>query len=110
MDSKSTAVYYHSQYGREFANILLNSYTTKILSDKPLEPRSFTITPTSLSISVRKQVDEIMPESVMGIDRNLRNVTISTANGSVMYGTNKILSIKENSQFVKASFRRMIEE
>jgi putative transposase len=51
-----------------------------------------------------------MPESVMGIDRNLRNVTISTANGSVMYGTNKILSIKENSQFVKASFRRMIEE
>jgi len=91
---------------RQFANILLNSHTAKILSNDSLEPRSFTITPTSLSISVRKQIETIKPEAVIGIDRNLRNVTISTPNGSIMYKTNKILTIKENSQFVKASFRR----
>jgi len=91
---------------RQFANILLNEHVAKTLSDDSLEPRSFTITPTSLSITVRKNVEPITPESVIGIDRNLRNVTISTPNGSVVYKTNKILSIKENSQFVKASFSR----
>ncbi|MEM3064726.1 MAG: transposase [Candidatus Nitrosotenuis sp.] len=92
--------------GRNYANILLNRHTEKILSNKTLEPRSFTITPTALSISVRKEVQEIKPESVIGIDRNLRNITISTPTQPIMYRTNKILSIKENSQFVRASFRR----
>ncbi|MEO9310506.1 MAG: transposase, partial [Nitrososphaera sp.] len=90
---------------REFANILLNNHTTKILSDKTLQPRSFVITPTTLSITVRKDVQEIKPEYIIGIDRNLRNITISTPQQAIMYGTNKILSIKEN-QFVKASFRQ----
>ncbi|MEO9310169.1 MAG: hypothetical protein ABI337_07725 [Nitrososphaera sp.] len=44
---------------REFVNILLNNHTAKILSDKTLQPRSFTITPTTLSITVRKDVQEI---------------------------------------------------
>jgi putative transposase len=91
---------------REFANILLNNHTAKILSDKTLQPRSFVITPTTLSITVRKNIQEIKPESIIGTDRNLRNITISTPQQSIMYRTNKILSIKENSQFVKASFRR----
>jgi putative transposase len=91
---------------REFANILLNNHTAEILSDKTLQPRSFVITPTTLSITVRKDVQEIKPESIIGIDRNLRNITISTPQQAIMYRTNKILSIKENSQFVKASFRR----
>ncbi|MEM4378828.1 MAG: IS200/IS605 family accessory protein TnpB-related protein [Candidatus Nitrosotenuis sp.] len=88
----------------EFANILLNEHTVSEL--KGVEARSFTITPDSLSISIRKQVAEIKPESVMGIDRNLRNVTISTPEKTIMYRTEKILSIKENSQHVRASFRR----
>jgi putative transposase len=91
---------------REFANILLNNHTTTILSDKTLQPRSFTITPTTLSITVRKNIQEIKPESVIGIDRNLRNITISTPQQTIMYKTNKILSIKENVTHVKASFRR----
>ncbi|MEO9308816.1 MAG: hypothetical protein ABI337_00805 [Nitrososphaera sp.] len=31
-------------------------------------------TPTTLSITVRKDVQEIKPESIIGIDRNLRNI------------------------------------
>ncbi|MEO9310108.1 MAG: transposase, partial [Nitrososphaera sp.] len=91
---------------REFANILLNNHTAKILSDKTLQPRSFVITPTTLSITVRKNIQEIKPESIMEIDRNLRNITISTPHQTITYRTNKILSIKENSHFVRASFRR----
>jgi putative transposase len=93
---------------RSFANILLNKHTEKILSDKTLKARSFTITPFSLSISMQKDVKPIIPESIIGIDRNLRNVTLSVFPDTkcTMYKTNKILSVKENTMRVIASFRR----
>jgi len=91
---------------KQFTNILLNNHTVQKLSENGIKPRSFTITPTSLSISVRKDIQEIKPQNVIGIDRNLRNVTISTPEQIIMYKTNKILSIKENTMHVIASFRR----
>jgi putative transposase len=91
---------------REFANILLTDHMVSELSKDGITPRSFTITPTSLSISIQKQVEEIKPENAIGIDRNLRNITISTQDQPIMYRTEKILSIKQNSAFVRASFRR----
>jgi putative transposase len=91
---------------REFASILLTDHTVRELSAQDITPKSFTITSTSLSIAIQKNVEEIKPESAIGIDRNLRNITISTPEKTIMYRTEKILSIKENSQFVRASFRR----
>ena len=82
----------------------LNDYVISKISN--LEPRSFTITPNSISISVRKEVKEIIPENIIGIDRNLRNVTISNGSQSIMYKTNKLLSIKENTSHVISSFKR----
>jgi putative transposase len=74
---------------REHSNILLNDYVVKILSDKTLQPRSFVITPTTLSITVRKDVQEIKPESIMGIDRNLRNITIFTPQQTILWNGQK---------------------
>lgn len=88
----------------KYVNVTLNNHTIDSLNG--VEPRSFTITPTSLSISIRKEVKEIIPENVIGIDRNLRNVTISTPIQTVMYKTGKLLSIKENTMHVIASFKR----
>ena len=90
---------------RQYANVLLNNHTVSKLAED-IEPRSFTITSNSLSISVRKDIQEIKPENIIGIDRNLRNVTISTPDETIMYKTNKLLSIKENTIHVIASFRR----
>jgi putative transposase len=84
--------------------VRLNEYTTSQLED--MEPRSFTITPNSISISVRREVVQIVPENAIGIDRNLRNVTISTNDGTILYKTNKLLSIKENTSHVISSFKR----
>ena len=84
--------------------VMLNDHTVSEL--KGVELRSFTMTPNSLSISIRKQVNEIEPESVIGIDRNLRNITISTHEQPIIYKTGKLLSIKENTMHVIASFRR----
>ncbi|MDH2907671.1 MAG: hypothetical protein PXX83_06230 [Candidatus Nitrosotalea sp.] len=85
---------------------LLNDHTLEILQDKSLKVKSFTITPHSISLSIRKEVTQIIPENVIGIDRNLRNVTISTRDGSIMYKTNKLLSIKENTSHVIQSLKR----
>ncbi|MGI0075421.1 MAG: IS200/IS605 family accessory protein TnpB-related protein, partial [Nitrosotalea sp.] len=91
---------------RNYIHILLNRYTISQLSERGIEPRSFTITPNSLSISVRKDIHEIKCNSVIGIDRNLRNVTIGNQDGATMYKTNKLLSIKENTGHVLSSFKR----
>ena len=91
---------------REYSHVILNWHTVDKLSEKGITPRSFVITPNSLSISVRKEVEEIKCNNVIGIDRNLRNVTISTQSRPVMYKTNKLLSIKENTSHVLASFKR----
>ena len=91
---------------RNYIHIPLNSHTQQLLSDKSLKVKSFVITPDSLSFCIQKEVNEIIPENVIGIDRNLRNVTVSTNSGSIMYKTNKLLSIKENTSHVMASFRR----
>lgn len=90
----------------EFVNIVLNLHTVQKLSEKGVEPRSFVITSNSLSISVRREVEEIRCNNVIGIDRNLRNITISTQSGPVMYKTGKLLSIKENTMHVIAAFKR----
>lgn len=91
---------------RKYVNVILNNHTKEQLAEQGVIPKSFVITPNSISISVRKKVSKVEPESIIGIDRNLRNVTISTVDGPIMYNTRKLLSIKENSQFVRASFRR----
>jgi hypothetical protein len=54
-----------------------------------LQPRSFVITPTTLSITVRKDVQEIKPESIIGIDRNLRNITIFTPQQTILWNGQK---------------------
>ena len=92
---------------RNYQHVLLNSHTLEILSDKSLKVKSFTITPTSLSLSIQKEVKQIIPENTIGIDRNLRNIAISTKDGSIMYKTNKLLSIKENTSHVISSFKRL---
>ncbi|WP_157927955.1 RNA-guided endonuclease InsQ/TnpB family protein [Candidatus Nitrosotalea okcheonensis] len=85
--------------------VRLNDYTISQLEN--VEPRPFTITPNSISISVRKEMEQIIPENVIGIDRNLRNITAFDGKQSIMYKTNKLLSIKENTSHVIASFRRL---
>ncbi|MGI0093675.1 MAG: RNA-guided endonuclease InsQ/TnpB family protein [Nitrosotalea sp.] len=90
---------------RNYIHVLLNRHTLLQLSEKGIEPRSFTITPNSLSISIRKEVQETKCTSVIGIDRNLRNVTIGNKDGVIMYKTNKLLSIKENTGRVLSSFK-----
>lgn len=91
---------------RNYIHVLLNRHTISQLSEDGIESRSFTITSNSLSISVRKNIQETKCNNVIGIDRNLRNVTIGNKDSIIMYKTNKLLSIKENTGYVLSSFKR----
>jgi putative transposase len=91
---------------RQPIHILLNEHTQKILSDSALKVNSFSMSHNSLSLCVSKQVQEITPEKVIGIDRNLRNVTVGNNDQVIFYKTNKLLSIKENTIHARAGFKR----
>ena len=91
---------------REPINILLNEHTQKILSDQTLKVRSFCMNESGISLCIQKQVEQIKCEKVMGIDRNLRNVTIGNNDKVLFYKTNKLLSIRENTIHARAGFKR----
>lgn len=87
-------------------HILLNEHTQKILSDPIVTTKSFLINQNSLSFCITKQVSQIIPENIIGIDRNLRNITVGNNKQVGFFKTNKLLSIKRNTIYARAGFRR----
>lgn len=91
---------------RQPINLLLNDHTTKLLSEKNLKIHSFTLTPHQINITISKEVTPINCTNVIGIDRNLRNVTVGNHESVTFYKTNKMLSIKQNTIHARAGFKR----
>jgi len=91
---------------RQPIHILLNNHTQKILSDPALKVRSFTLTALNISLCISKEIDQIQCTEIVGIDRNLRNVTIGNSESVTFYKTNKLLSIKQNTIHARAGFHR----
>lgn len=87
-------------------NILLNNHTMKILTDETISVRSFTISGSSISICISKQIDENKCQKTIGIDRNLRNITVGNKNRIIIYNTAKLTQIKENTTHVLSTFKR----
>jgi putative transposase len=91
---------------RQPIHILLNEYTQKILSDPALKVNSFSMSQNSLGFCITKQIQQIIPESIIGIDRNLRNITVGNDKQIAFFKINKLLSIKENTIHARAGFKR----
>ena len=62
--------------GRQYYDIPLDSYLRNVLFNTSFRVRSFTLTPDSVSICYSKEVEKIECIDVVGLDRNLRNVTV----------------------------------
>lgn len=85
----------------------LNFHTRRVLSDPRIEVRSIMLTPESLSITYAKMVEEIKLKGLIGIDRNLDNITIaSTENEIKRYDLSKATDIKSKYREVKSHFAR----
>ncbi len=87
--------------------ISLNRHTLGVLSDPTLKVRSFTLTEASLSISYSKEVEEVKGiAGAVGVDRNLRNLTVGDERSVTYYGVAKAVDIAEIAKSVVRSFRR----
>ncbi len=88
--------------------IPLTAYTMWVLSDATLTINSFTLTAASLSIAFSKST-EAEPRaftSVVGIDRNLRNLTVGNDEKVTYYDMTRVEQIAENTREIVASFKR----
>ena len=92
-----------------FEDIPLNAHTLRVLSRAAgLRINSFALTATSLSICFSKE-NEAEPEGftdAIGIDRNLRNLTVGNEHRVTYYGMAKVVEIGENTRSIVRSFKR----
>ena len=92
---------------RRFERIPLNAHTLAVISESGAEVRSFTLSERSLSLCIVKQVEEMkQAEGVIGVDRNLRNVTLGSAEQVVYYDVSKAVEIADNTRSIIRSFKR----
>jgi putative transposase len=91
-----------------FARITLNSHTREIISLPGVKVRSFTITENVLSLCIARDIveEETVIQDVIGIDRNLRNVTVGSEEQVTYYDVSKIVEIAENTRSIIRSFKR----
>jgi len=90
----------------KIAKILLTNHTLQIIEKARIEVRSFTLTPTSLSLSLRKEVTTFIPGCFFGIDRNASNVTCGDTERVAQFGVKKVEEIAKTTREVVRSFKR----
>ena len=86
--------------------IPLNKHTIKVISGSGIKVRSFTITRDSLSLSIRKEVNEYVPKSFFGIDRNASNVTYGNSTRVIQFDLKKVEEIARSTRQIVRSFKR----
>ncbi|MCI0563208.1 MAG: transposase, partial [Nitrososphaera sp.] len=92
---------------KQYHDIPLNGYVKQILSKPSIRNRSFLLTPKSLSICYSKEdVRQIECDSVIGVDRNLANVTLGSCHDMKQYDLSKTVDIAENTRSIIKSFKR----
>ncbi len=89
-----------------FQQVPLTRHTLMVLSDYSLTVRSFTLTSTSLSLCVSKEVPEVECTGTLGVDRNLRNLTVGSGEYGVQYDLSDTVKIAERTVRIVASFTR----
>jgi len=93
---------------KKLESIPLNSHTRAILSDAALSVRSFTLTEESVSLCISKEV-KVMEADItgtVGIDRNLRNLTVGNEQLVTFYDVTKVVDIGEDTRSIIRSFKR----
>jgi putative transposase len=87
--------------------IHLNRYVQRFLSQPTVEVRSVTLTPESMSVSVKKDVKSMASTGMLGIDSNLDSVTIAgTENQFEVYDLSKTTAVKTQCRQTKRRVAR----
>lgn len=91
---------------RKYFEIPLNAYTKQILSDPTLKVCSFCLTAFNISVTISKEIGLLKCTKTVGIDRNLKNVTVGNSTRVVQYELSKVVKIAENTKSIYASLKR----
>lgn len=91
---------------RKYFEIPLNNHSKQILFGNLLKINSFLLTQDSISITYSKEVAQIECSKTVGIDRNLRNLTVGNCYEVIQYDISKSVKIAENTKSIISSFRR----
>lgn len=91
---------------KQHFDVPLNGYVKKVLADRSLKIRSFTLTPDAMSICYSRETEDVECSNMEGIDRNFRNLTVGNADRVVQYDLSKAVNIAENTRSIIMSFKR----
>ena len=91
--------------GQRFA-IRLTKHTVRVISRPGIKVRSFTLTPETLSICIARDVPQIECNSTLGVDRNLRNLTLGNDEHSQRYDLSETVRITKTTNRIVSCFRR----
>ncbi|MGI0010682.1 MAG: hypothetical protein ACREAE_04700, partial [Nitrosopumilaceae archaeon] len=91
---------------RKYFDIPLTNHTKQVLTDPSLQIRSFVITPNTISITISKEIGLLECTKAVGVDRNLRNITVGNCQSATQYDLSKAAKIAENTESIFSSFKR----
>src|SRR5438093_8947853 len=91
--------------GKRFS-IPLTKHTLKIILQPGVKVRSFTLTTSRLSLCIDRDTPRIECASMVGVDRNLRNLTVENEHETSHYDLSKCARIANTTVRIVASFTR----
>jgi putative transposase len=91
--------------GKRFC-IPLTRHTLTVVSQPGVEVGSFTLTRKRLSLCIAREAPVIECLSTVGVDRNLRNLTVGNDQETRLYDLSETVRIAQTTVRIVASFRR----
>src|SRR2546421_2444791 len=91
--------------GKRFS-IPLTKCTLQVISQPGVKVRSFTLTQNRLSLCIARDTPRIECTSTIGVDRNLRNLTVGNDQETSRYDLSKCVRVANTTVRIVASFTR----
>jgi putative transposase len=91
--------------GKRFS-IPLTKHSLEVISQPGVKVRSFTLTQNRLSLCIARDTPMIECTSTVGVDRNLRNLTVGSDQETSHYDLSKCVRIAKTTVSIVASFTR----
>src|SRR6059036_1415873 len=87
-------------------SIPLTKHTLDLISQPGVKVRSFTLTRNRLSLCIARDFATVECVSTVGVDRNLRNLTVGNEEETRHYDLSKTVRIASTTTRIVASFKR----
>jgi putative transposase len=94
--------------GRKEVNVIpLNTHTIRTLAEPKIRARSFALTRESLSVCISTDLESVVElTGVVGVDRNLNNLTVGNSDAVTYYELSKASEIAKTTRDIVRSFKR----